>query len=1108
MADPIYKNVNFILDSKGITARFVTDAAPEGTYLNMDNVEELAERSVSPRLGSAIINKTGSVVDALPGAVHSLAKLSGLGGSEWRYAGQGQNLWRRAGTGNGSYTLIASDMSAGPWQAQSDAPTPISGIPFIFIADSAGMIKDNGNLSAPQQMGIFQPQNPMQAQALNPDLIVLDYYTLTNYTTSGLTTFNPNITISSTTLTSAVTTPGIQAVSVANPNMIGLFQLLRVGFPSLNQETVLVLGVTSTGFVANFSRTHVIGHTVVMNGTQAVVAPSTTATIANAWTSKLISGWPTTLNMEDYIGLWIGAPSGTSPSFDPSQIQSITLRFDCGDGTFESDYFYKVIAQGPLQNLLNTANSNTTEATTAATDALLYESLGIYSESSTKVGSSSSIAQLNTGINTWTPLLLQLSDFAGSGRADFNDPVFNWSNVNGYQLTIVMNNTTSVTIDIASLILFGGSGPDTFAGVAYDYLFTFYNNVDGTESNPCMVMSNINPPLQTNWVYPRRQPVQVTMTYPTVDPQTTSLRIYRRGGTLGDNYRRLNEVLITGSPQTYLDTSTDVDIQQSDIISFTNDVPVTSTLQNPVNTTLNTAITTTNQVVNVYPTSMANISVAQQVSIGVVGAIANNFETVIVLALGSNYFTAFVQNTHVIGETISATAKYGQPVTIMAQAYGQFWFAGDPNNPNSLYWSASNYPQAVSSAAYVAVTTADDPITVIAAIKGNLYVSTLKGGWFSVAPGSNANASPTIYPTASKHGCIASLGFVVTEEGVFYQAIDGVRFFAGGASMYLTQDLEFIFQGVGSSPIVEADQTKLSQTRMAYWNTLVYVSYIGTDGARHRLCLHTHYKRWRNDDCDAQSLLLEVDTNTLLYGDSNGLVHIDRQDQFYDEGNNAGALIQNPIAMVLQTPFTDVGNPASTKSLQELTIDVNTAGQTLTVTLLFEDGQQSFVVGTVTTAERQKVNFSLNSGAGYEYYKVSVLLTGSVSEAVYVYQIGLKALPLAKTRKVMDTFWLRLSQDSNSIAKDSFWEFTSSSVITVNVYYDGSSTAFFTFTLPNTSGVRSQQRVRLPAVSFKMIRFIATSPTDFQIWGDESCIESKPQVVGKGYAKMPFMPNG
>src|SRR5277367_3851863 len=154
-----------------------------------------------------------------------------------------------------------------------------------------------------------------------------------------------------------------------------------------------------------------------------------------------------------------------------------------------------------------------------------------------------------------------------------------------------MNDNTSVTINLAALVLFGGAGPDSFAGVSYDYLFTFYNNVDGTESNPCMVMTDVNPPQDTYFVLPRRQPVLLTMTFPTLDTQTTSLRIYRRGGTLGDNYRRVDEILCSGTQTQYTDISSDVDIEEADFVSFTNDVPVTSTLPEPVNTTLSNPIT-------------------------------------------------------------------------------------------------------------------------------------------------------------------------------------------------------------------------------------------------------------------------------------------------------------------------------------------------------------------------------------------------------------------------------------------------------------------------------------------------------------------------------------
>ena len=1095
MADTPYRVQNFVFKSLGVVARFADDQTPDGTWLNQDNCEELAENSMGSRLGTAILNRSGNTIDPLSGLVHSLAKLAGLNGSAWRYAGAGTSLYRRTGLSQGPYTLISNTMSGQPWQGVVYRPDA-SSLPYLFIADAAGMLKDYGTLSAPQQMGIFQPQYPVQAQAQEPDLIILDNYTGSSgdysYTGIGGGTIGTYV---NTTLTSAVTATGIQTVSVADPTQPGLFQLLTIDSGG-SQETVLALFVTPTGFTADFTKTHTIGATVTSKDLSVTVPASTTATVSKSFGGMPIAAWPTTLFQEDYIGLYLYVT-------DPTQVQSIQLAFDCGDGSFNSDYFYKVIAQGPLQALLSTATSNTAAATTAATNVLLNESLGLYGNSS------SSITELNTGLDNWSPLLIQLSDFAGAGRADFNDPVFNWAAVNGYQITIVMNDNSSATFKFSSLILFGGAGPDSFAGVGYDWLFTFFNINDYTESNPCMVMSNVNPPLLTNWVVPRRQPVLLTLNYATPDTQSTHLRIYRRGGTLGDNYRRVDQIPLTTSGQQYLDISSDEDIQASDFISFTNDVPVTSSLPNPVNSTLDVAIGTmgdpVNTTVSVFPVSMADISLRQQVTIGLIGGPIGNVETVIVLSVSSDHFTAFVQNAHAVGEPVTATAQYGQPVTIMAQAFSQFWFAGDPNNPHYLYWSAASNPQAVSSAAYVEVGVPSDPITVIEQFKGNLYVSTGQF-WWAVAPGSNSSQQPTVYPTAAKHGCVAPRGWCATEEAIYYQAIDGIRMFAGGASQYLTQDQEFIFQGIGSSPIVEADQTQLSQTVMAYWNNYVYVSYIGVDGNRHRIAWHTIYKRWRNDDVDAQSILLESDTNTLVFGDSIGLVHLDRQPLAYDEGNNAGVLTELPIALTLQSPYRDQGLGERQKNYQELQMDVNTNGQDLIVTLLFDDGNSSIDLGTINTAERQKVNLPIEDGSGYQAYKVSLQISGSVTQRIYIYQAALKALPLAMTRRSFDSYWLKLGTDESKICKQVYFEYNAGSAITFNVYYDGSDVPFYSFTIPEYAGIRNAIRVRLPAVNFRLIRITAPDvAADFQIWED-SKLDWKPLCSGKGYQTAQFVP--
>ena len=968
------------------------------------------------------------------------------------------------------------------------------------------MFKDNGTFGAPQQMGIFPPQYPALAQSQEPPVLVdLDDYVTSAGSYTASNTSPSNIAYVATTLTSAVAATGIQAVTVADPTQPGLFQLLTIDTGG-SQEVVLVLLVTPTGFVAKFTKTHLTGVAVASAALSMSVAASTTATVSIPFASLPAGALPIPIsetvfgNQSDYIGLYMFVS-------DPTQIQSVTLKFDCGDGSFDSDYFYKVIAQGPLQSLISSSTSST-DPTTALTDALLSDSLDLYGNQAGGIG------ELNTGLANWTPLLFQLSDFAGAGRADYGDPVFNWANVNGYQIQIVTNNNTSVTINLAALVLFGGAGPDTLGGVAYDYVWTFLNPVDGTESNPSPIMTNQNPPNATNWVYPRRQPVLLNMNTKTYGPagqlqdgQIGYLRIYRRGGTLGDNFRRIDQIPVTiaaGAIVQYIDTAPDFQVAGAPFVSFTNDVPVPSLLPVPVNTTLQNPISSAGAVVTVTPVSMANISVRQQVTLGNPTAIENNFETVVVLTVGGSSFTAFVQNTHVVGEQVQASIKVGQPVFGMVIAFNKSWFWGDPNNPSTLYFSTGNAPQYVGEANNVIISTPDDIITAVVPYAGNIFVSCIKSGWWMVPPESPASQAP--FPTKAKHGCVAPFGYVATEEAIFYQSIDGIRAFAGGDSDYLTQQIEFLFQNIGSSPIVEADQTQLSQTVMAYWNNMIFASYIGQDSNRHRVILHTQYKRWRNDDVDAQSLFLEADTNTLVYGDSNGLVHLDRQPIPYDQINNSGVLAAGPIPIVLQTAYNFQDSPANQKQYNAVQIDCNTGGQTLNVSVLFNDGEITVPLGTIVNTQRGKINLPINSGLGQQAYKISLLISGAISAFAYLYQAAVEALVLPRTRKTVDTYDMNCGFADSKFCKDFWAQYTATAAINVQVYYDDNPTPGFAFTMPQAGGVRNPLRVRLPAISFRTIRVVAESTGDF-IWWPDTCLWVKPQCASRGYEKVLIVEN-
>lgn len=1115
MPDSHYAEHVLLFQSKGIFARPVDDLVDQQGLLNENNAEELAEGAYAQRLGSTIVNAQGTMgqpVYPLSGKVVSIFKLGQLDSEYFRYAVTSDGcLWRKSGLGTGEFTKISSSFSGNPCSIQSFSNTDFTSVVSALFADSDGMSKDTGTFSTPQQMGIFPPQFPVVAQSQEPStLVVLDNYTgaSTDYSYSGISSGTISEYID-TSLSSAVTSTGIQSVTVADVSELGLFQYVTINSGGSNAETVLVLLYTSTGFVANFSNTHSSGESITAQSLSVTVPESVTATIAKTFSTKPFPSSDTVSgNQSDYIGLYLYVS-------DPSQVESITLKFDCGDGTFDSDYFYKIIAQGPLQELTTlateVASSTSSSSTTAAEiiqEAVLEESLSLYGNQE------GGISELNTGLDNWTPILLQLSDFSSAGRADYSDPTYNWSNANGYQISIVMDDSESATVQMAALVLFGGAGPDTLGGVAYDYVATFFNDVDGTESNPSTIMTNQDPPNSTSWVYPRRQPVLLkinTMTYgpsgQLQDGQIGYLRIYRRGGTLGDNFRRLDEIAIdisSGETVEYTDTTPDYLLAGMSMVSLTNDVPVPSLLPVPVNTTLQSAISIVGKVCTITPDSMDNISVRQHVTLGSPTNILNNFETVVVLTVGSSSFTAFVQNTHAEGEQVQASIKVGQPVYGMVIAFNKAWYWGDPNNPSTLYFSTGNAPQYVGEANNVIISTPDDYITAVVPYKGNLFVSCIKSGWWMVPPDSPASQPP--YPTACKHPCVAPFGYIATEEMVAYQATDGLRAFAGGASEYMSLPIEFIFQGVGSTPIVEADQTKLSQTVAAFWNSMIFFSYIGTDGSRHRIIYQTQYKRFRNDDVDAQCLFLEADTNQFLYGDSNGLIHIDRQDLPTDQISNNGVLEAGPISINLQTAYNFMGSPANQKQINAIVIDCNTAGQTLDVTALFNDGEITLPLGTISNTQRGKINLPVNAGLGQQAYKISIQITGSLTQRAYLYQAAVESLVLPRTRKTVDTYDLNCGFADSKYCKDFWAQYTATAPINVQVYYDDNPTPGFTFTMPQAGGVRNPLRVRLPAISFRTIRVVAESTGDF-IWWPDTCLFVKPQCSNRGYEKVLIVEN-
>jgi hypothetical protein len=356
---------------------------------------------------------------------------------------------------------------------------------------------------------------------------------------------------------------------------------------------------------------------------------------------------------------------------------------------------------------------------------------------------------------------------AGQAGAD-------WSNITGWQLSVTTNTNGGASFSVNGLYLQWGYGPSSFSGVGYDWRQTYYNANTGTESSP-----NPTQEFNTDFGYLAstsapiflRQAAQVVGQY-SFDPQVTHVRLYRRGGTLNDNWvQTVQAPNITGGGQFVLkDVIGDAFIQQAQPLVLDNDPPVTSSLVNPIQTTLANA-TTLMGLSSIYSTfAPQNVNVVQAGAVFVPNQLveignANNLEVVAVISGGTGTFTAILRLMHNQGEPVNVYAVPRQPCNLCATAYNQVWLAGDPNNPHYLYFSKPGLPENFGPQNYIPVGTPNAPINAIINWRGTLFVGTTETWW--IIPGSQRPPQPT----GSVHGIVAQNGWIEVEGAIWYQCL-------------------------------------------------------------------------------------------------------------------------------------------------------------------------------------------------------------------------------------------------------------------------------------------------------------------------------------------------
>jgi len=861
----------------------------------------------------------------------------------------------------------------------------------------------------------------------------------------------------------------------------------------------------------------------------------------------------------------------------PANIKEIRVMFDVSNSGYTSSYYYKTLIPVSYQGYLD--NSQLSSSLAALSDTLLQNLLrgqaqatspdtSLEQPSGDQVGTgliprsspfqpnfaarqelpadgggegsdSSGLTPgiLTTGKGSWSVVHLQKGDFLPVGNA--GRPGLDWSNITGWQIQVTTNTGGGVSIAFNSLYIQGGgvtsspavpaSGPSSFGGVGYDIRYRYYNANTGTPSNGSLMQRfTVNPinPGGISTLIVLRQAINVIGQY-SLDPQVTHVQFFVRGGLFGTNWFYADQIPnIAGTGEfNYKYTLPDSALAQGDILKLDNDVPVTSTLAAPITTTLSVGgspptgtldplpvNTNTPTLLTVHVADASAVFVSNQIVF--IGTPAN-LEEVSVVTGGTGTFTAWIQLLHSFNESVYSFAKPAQPLYLAALAYGQTWLAGDPANPHFLYYTSRGYPENCPPQNHIPVGSPADPIDFIVNTRGALFVSTLST-WYQIFPGN----PPYAQPTGSKQGGVASFGWALGENEIFYQAADGIRTFRGTDSAYRSLIIEWLYRMNSLTPVTLVDLTKLSQVIVAYKDNTATIAYIGIDGLRHRLLYSANYQRWRNDDVPVTAMLLETDTNTLVYAKPLGtgwVVCYDSYTQDYDDGGwSGGALVHTPIAWKAQTPYGDQGAPNNPKQYNVLAIDANPNGQVISQVLLFDDnnGNVAPVIpspSTFTGTKRDKFQFQINGGAGQQAYRVGLQLSAAVTAAPEIYQADLYAAVLTDARSSYDSYWLNLGAAESKLVKQAFFDYTTivagsvpvASVINVSLYADGDmATPFDVFTLPinlTRQSVPMRVRFKHPRL-LRLFRIVMESAGPFQLWHPVQ-IESK--VIGgpQGYGR-------
>lgn len=625
---------------------------------------------------------------------------------------------------------------------------------------------------------------------------------------------------------------------------------------------------------------------------------------------------------------------------------------------------------------------------------------------------------------------------------------------------------------VATVLTTPGALDSTGVNV-YDWKYTHYSTITGAESNP-------SPDIPGLVVV--RKAVRV-MYYGSADPQVDKVRLYRRGGSLGQvGYKLVGEyanppLQANGTLGTgfHDDVTADEELQTKPELSFDNDCP-------------------------------------------------------------------FVSYTEADGELQGTPLPY-----IFGPFIGKYIFGcGDLNRPNHLYWTNPGKPTSAGLLNHTVITSPDEPILGGFIYGGLPYVYTHEAFYALDYQGDDAIPPFTARKLSVGRGVSAPF-CVTVGPTVFFFSKDGVYMsdMQGPAEPLSEASIRRVFVPSGQSSYTATNETGvppiawgdyqiqppgvredsvLNTVRLVFGGKLLRMFYQSNDGYVH-LVNDTPYDRWSND------VLNSTDSGVFL-GEEECIA-------FYDEeqpgtswiiGTTKGRLLREtgltdegaPIQCRLRTRSVDFDMPQTLKEFGNIIIDADVNGALVpaSVNPLTPNG---IAITPLYNAENNPDSYQGIDGIGRQKFPLSLKDTYARSIAFDIAWDGNARVYQWDILWRMDEEWLTHWEFPPSSfgakgwthMRDFYISLRSTAEVTVTVLVDG--VAYYPTLagysgapgiIPSTSGARYKHHLWMPAVKGKLYQ-IKLDGGPFRLYGEDSELRVKEWATGLSYPTVnPFEAEG